>query len=100
MVVRDIPMAFATVLTPPRPSVRASIAAHRRSVASSSRSASARYLPAIISLSAIPKSGGLAQIVQLIFARLLSSRHRDGCSALLIVIRGQPSQLPVGSFDL
>src|SRR4051794_3896737 len=47
--------AFATVLTPPRPRVRASTAAHRRNMASSSRPATARYLSSIVPTSLIPE---------------------------------------------
>src|SRR4051794_22489342 len=58
IVVRDIPVAFATVLTPPRPRVRASTAAHRRNIASSNRSARARYLSSIVPASLIPEKCG------------------------------------------
>src|SRR4051795_12146545 len=53
-----MPVAFATVLTPPRPRVRASTAAHRRNVASSNRSARARYLSSIVPASLIPEKCG------------------------------------------
>src|SRR3954467_1334605 len=70
--VRDRPVAFATVLTPPRPRVRASTAAHRRNMASSSVPPEPDTCPRSSLHHSYPKSEGATQSVQVIFAGILS----------------------------